>query len=530
MARFCLKRQLLKTTLILEIQTYTHAHTVIQSADYENIQGAVIAILLVLLLAVIVVIGRDDLKQRRLERALADSEKKYRDLALRDPLTGLYNRAGLQAWVSETMGAVMVHGSGLPPNDTDAPPLDAATGALVYIDLDNFKPVNDAWGHKTGDEVLQIFGSRLKGFALPNVCVARLGGDEFVIAVAGKETPSIMHRLVPGLKAVLAERCIIGDRSFFLTASCGIAWYPNHGGNFHELLQNVDAAMYRAKSLGRDRFVTFAYEMRKAIQNKLDIQQGIRHSIERNELELHYQPRVDLATGEIAGYEALVRWHHPERGLLLPGEFLAAAEECGLITHIGEWVLNEACRFSTVLANTGFSARQISVNISGNQLCCDDFEANVLGSIHRHHIDSGRIMLEVNEHSLNDVVDSAIGSLGRLRAQGIPICLDGFGSLSSPLNYLRNLPIDILKVDRCCTADLGKTPGRKCIYEDIIHIAHKLGIEVVAEGVETDCQEQLLRELGCNGAQGYLTGRPMSADRVLMMEFARRAEALATGE
>jgi EAL domain-containing protein (putative c-di-GMP-specific phosphodiesterase class I) len=364
---------------------------------------------------------------------------------------------------------------------------------------------------------------------LPNVCVARLGGDEFVIAVAGMDTPAIMNHLVPSLKTILAERCIIGDRSFFLTASCGIAWYPKHGRNFHQLLQNVDAAMYHAKALGRDQFVTFTSEMSSAIQGKLDIQEDISQSIERNQLELHYQPRVDLASGEIAGYEALIRWHHPERGILLPADFLAAAEDCGLITRIGEWVIEEACRFSTVLANTGFSGRQISVNVSGNQLCSENFEASVLDSMNRHHIDNGRIMLEFNEHSLSDSLEAAISTLGHLRENGIPICLDGFGAHSSPLNYLRDLPIDILKVDRCCTADLGTRPAQECIYEDIIHIAHKLGIEVVAEGIETTRQENALRELGCNGVQGYLTGRPMSADRVLMMEFARRSQALATG-
>ena len=465
--------------------------------------GAVMGFLTILLL----VIAIDNLKRRHVERALQESEEKYRELSRHDPLTGLSNRSGLQAWVN-------VH---LPAVDT-VDPNDEVRGAFLYLDLDNFKNINDAYGHNLGDEILVQVGRRLRALQSGEVLVTRIGGDEFVLAVSHEHTVNTVTTLLTNLRQILAEPCVVGDREFYLSASCGIAYYPLHGKDHHELLQNVDAAMYKAKSLGKDRYVFFSQDMQEALRQQIETMQDLRAALDRNELVLHYQPQYVTATGDIAGYEALVRWQHPTRGLLYPGAFIPAAEEGGLIVRLGNAVLEEACRFANRLRAEGITGRILSVNVSAVQLQQGDFIQTVLGCLRRHGVPRGSIMLELTESALIDNLAIAADTLRELRREGVPICLDDFGTGYSSLTYLKELPLDLLKLDRSFIADLGDPEAGGNLSGDIIRVAHRLGIPVVGEGVETPLQRETLEGLKCDMMQGYLTGRPMPEADVMALE------------
>ena len=471
--------------------------------------GAIMGFLTVLLL----VIAIDNLKRRHVERALQESEEKYRELSRLDPLTGLSNRSGLQAWVN-------VH---LPAVET-VEPNDEVRGAFLYLDLDNFKNINDAYGHNLGDEILIQVGQRLRKLQSGDVLVTRIGGDEFVLAVSHEQTIETVTALLASLQQLLAEPCLVGDREFYLSASCGIAYYPRHGKDHHELLRNVDAAMYKAKSLGKDRYVFFSHDMQDALRQQIETLQDLRVALDQDELVLHYQPQFVTATGDIAGYEALVRWHHPTRGLLYPGSFIPVAEEGGLIVRLGESVLEEACRFANRLRAAGIKGRILSVNVSAVQLQQGDFIQSVLNCLRRNGVARGDIMLELTESALIDNLAIAADTLRALRKEGVPICLDDFGTGYSSLTYLKELPLDLLKLDRSFIADLGAPDAGGNLSGDIIRVAHRLGIPVVGEGVETPLQKETLEILKCDMIQGYLTGRPMPEADVFALEH-RMAQA-----
>ena len=464
--------------------------------------GAVMGFLTVLLL----VIAIDNLKRRRIERALQESEEQYRELSRRDPLTGLYNRAGLREWVSRKLPEAV--------SGED----DGVRGAFLYLDLDNFKNINDAYGHDLGDEILVLVGQRLRALQQPDTLISRVGGDEFVLAIRHEQTVDRIHSLLERLQEIIAQPCVMGDRVFYLSASCGIAYYPRHGKDYHELLRNVDAAMYKAKAQGKDRFVFFSHDMQQALRDRLEILQDLRSGLDRDELVLHYQPQVDAASGKTVGYEALARWQHPVRGLLYPDLFIPAAEEGGLITKLGDAVLEEACRFANRLRAAGIKGRTLSVNVSAVQLQQGDFVDKVTACLKRHAVSKGSIMLELTESALIDNLDAAVDILHTLRAQGIPVCLDDFGTGYSSLTYLRRLPLDQLKLDRSFVADLGHPEATGNMSGDIIRIAHKLGITVVGEGVEVALQLEILKALKCDMIQGYLIGKPMPEAQVFERE------------
>lgn len=464
--------------------------------------GAVMGFLTILLL----VIAIDNLKRRRVERALQESEEQYRELSRRDPLTGLNNRNGLREWVDNMFPTVIAEDG------------QDVLGAFLYLDLDNFKNINDAYGHNLGDEILVVIGTRLKALQEEGTLVSRVGGDEFVLAIRHEQTLERVHVLLERLQELLAKPCAIGDRVFYLSASCGIAYFPRHGKDYHELLRNVDAAMYKAKALGKDRFVFFSHDMQEALRERLEILQDLRIGLAQNELVLHYQPQFISETGEIVGYEALARWQHPTRGLLPPAAFIPSAEEGGLISRLGEAVLEEACRFSNRLRAAGIKGRVLSVNVSAVQLQQGDFVEKVIGCLQRHGVARGSIMLELTESAVMDDIGTSVEILNTLRGHGVPICLDDFGTGYSSLTYLRELPLDQLKLDRSFVADLGQPDATGNLSGDIIRISHKLGIPVVGEGVETSLQKEILKALKCDMIQGYLTGRPMPESQVFALE------------
>ena len=461
--------------------------------------------LMAVLLAIIAIMTMSIDRRKKAAKTLQQSEARFRELATRDPLTGLHNRSALQTWVEAHIGST--DGDGEPDK-----------GALIYIDLDNFKNINDAYGHDTGDAILGILGKRLATLEENGICVSRIGGDEFVVAVWANAQKEKILDLLRRIHFLLEENYQFDERSFYLTASAGIDWYPEHGKTYRELLGNVDAAMYRAKAQGKDQYAFFTRDMQENMLRKSEVQQGIRQALLDDALITHFQPQYSLKTGHIIGYEALVRWNHPERGLLLPGEFIEAAEDGGLISRLGARVFEHACKFSKDRQEAGLRPIKVSVNISAKQLqellFCDMIKKRV----EKYGIRPQDIMLEITESALIGQMDQTKEKIQVLREMGFGVCLDDFGTGFSSLSYLRELPFDILKIDKSFVTDIDDADKEKNLTEDIIRIAHKLGMQVIAEGVERNEQSEILARLGCNSVQGFLTGKPMPPDEAINRE------------
>ena len=462
------------------------------------------------LLIVVAVAVADSMRQRKIEKSLQESEARYRELATRDPLTGLHNRSALQSWIEE---------------QTEKSAADGGTGkgAVFYLDLDNFKNINDAYGHDTGDDILTILGKRLATLEEPGICASRIGGDEFVIAVWKENLNEEIGDLIHRIHLRLEENYVLGERTFYLTASAGIAWYPEHGDTYRELLRNVDAALYRAKAQGKDQYVFFSRDMQEDMLRRSELQQGLRQALLEDALIVHFQPQFSLSDGKIIGYEALVRWNHREQGLLLPGAFIEAAEDAGIISRIGTRVFELACKFSNLREAAGLEPIKISVNVSAKQLQELLFCSMVKKRVEKYGVKSENIMLEITESALIGQMEQAKERLQTLREMGFGVCLDDFGTGFSSLSYLRQLPFDVLKIDRSFVVDIDTATDKKNLTEDIIRIAHKLGMEVIAEGVERAAQMEILASLRCNSVQGFLTGRPMPPEDAIARELGTKA-------
>jgi diguanylate cyclase (GGDEF)-like protein len=461
--------------------------------------------LMAILLAIIAMMTASIDKRKKIAASLRESEAKFRELATRDPLTGLHNRSALQAWVEANLTSAGENG-------------ETGKGALIYVDLDNFKNINDAYGHDTGDAILGILGKRLSTLEENGVRVSRIGGDEFVVAVWANAQKEKILDLLHRIHFLLEENYQFDERSFYLTASAGIAWYPEHGKTYRELLGNVDAAMYRAKAQGKDQYAFFTRDMQEEMLRKSEVQQGIRQALLTDALIVHFQPQFNLNTRHIIGYEALVRWNHPERGLLLPGEFIEAAEDGGLISRLGTRVFEQACKFSKDRQDAGLRPIKVSVNISAKQLQEILFCDMIRTRVENYGIRPQDIMLEITESALIGQIEQAKEKILVLREMGFGVCLDDFGTGFSSLSYLRELPFDILKIDKSFVTDIDDSDKQKNLTEDIIRIAHKLGMQVIAEGVERNEQSEILARLGCNSVQGFLTGKPMPPDEAIRRE------------
>jgi len=406
-------------------------------------------------------------------------ESGLRRLAFEDSLTGLPNRSLFERRIAETLAA-------------DVP------AVVAFLDLDDFKRVNDSLGHAAGDRLLQIAAERLRNALRAGDVVARLGGDEFAILATDVED---VDALVARLFDVLAAPVMLEGKRLHLRASVGIA--STDTGS--ELLRNADLAMYAAKASGTNRCAIFTDDMHVHAVERLDRREQLERAIENEELVLHYQPIVDLDLGRVAGFEALVRWQHPERGLLGPGEFIPLAEETGLIVALGRWVLREAARQAARWAGAPY----LSVNVASAQLEQEGFVDEVACALADGGLPAGRLMLEVTESSL--VGDAEAERLQALRRLGVRLAIDDFGTGYSSLSYLRRFPMDVLKIDRSFTRDACDDSA---LLEAIVAMGESLGLVLIPEGIEEPEQAEALRALGCRLGQGYLFGRPVPASEL----------------
>jgi diguanylate cyclase (GGDEF)-like protein len=393
--------------------------------------------------------------------------------------------------------------------------------AVLFVDLDQFKLVNDSLGHAAGDELLIDVAGRLRASVRTSSrpgghgksVVARVGGDEFAVLL-----DHVRHEAEPAIVAQrilerLGEPFHLEGRRMFVSASIGIALsYAN--ASPEDLISNADTAMYSAKANGKGRYEFFDEAMREQIVNRFEIETGLRKAIDENQLVLHYQPIISTIDDRIRGFEALVRWNHPERGMIPPGEFIPIAEESDLIVHLGRWVLHESCR-QMAEWHRGFSgvpSLTVNVNISSRQLCDPHLIADVELALTESGLNPACLALEVTESSIMGNAEQTLATLDRLRAMNVRLEIDDFGTGYSSLSYLQRLPFDTLKIDRSFVRDLSAGSGSLDIAKAIVEMAHSLRLEVIAEGVETEEQLGLLRGLGCNCVQGFLFSKPVPAE------------------
>ena len=437
---------------------------------------------------------RDISERKRFESQLAHQ-------ATHDPLTGLPNRNLLLDRLTNAMARADRKRSRV---------------AVLFLDLDHFKVVNDSLGHALGDELLVAIARRLEVALRPGDTVARFGGDEFVVLCEDLVSQSDAVAIAERVDQAITGAFEIDDNEVYVGVSIGIAFPDDHDVDPATLIRDADAAMYRAKEKGRARWEVFDNAMRASAVDRLDIESALRRALDRRELRVHYQPIIDLASGRIAAVEALLRWEHPDRGLLAPGEFITVAEETGLIVPIGAWVLEQACRqvHRWHASVPGLSRLGLSVNLSGRQLGHPTLVEEVADIVADTHMEPSRLELEITESVLMDDVDRSEEALGGLRRLGVRLGVDDFGTGYSSMSYLRRFPVDVLKVDRSFVDGLGSDPSDSAIVAAIITLAHTLGLSAVAEGVESPDHVAELRNLGCDRAQGYLFARPAPGDEL----------------
>ncbi|MDO8926495.1 MAG: EAL domain-containing protein [Sideroxyarcus sp.] len=403
---------------------------------------------------------------------------------------------------------------------------DNHMAAVLMIDLDHFKQVNDSFGFHIGDEVLKLASERLVGLMRACDTIARIAGDKFGIVLTGVKDSRYAGEVAQKiLDSFAQEPFVVEGNEFFITLCLGISVYPVDGLNTATLLNNADAAMYHAKKDGRHHFLYYAGQMNASAWQRLKLESELRRALTQKEFVLHYQPKVDMADGRIVGMEALLRWQSPERGLVAPGEFIPLLEETSLILPVGEWALREACRQARAWRSAGFTDIRIAVNLSVMQLKQPDFVGMVLGILQEHGLDPAlkMIELELTESMLMDNVQGTIETLQKLHDAGIQFSIDDFGTGYSSLSYLKRFPISSLKIDQSFVRDLSTDPNDEAIVAAVIALGHSLGLRVIAEGVETEDQQDKLRAKGCNEMQGFLFSRavPAAAMTELLQKNAR---------
>jgi diguanylate cyclase (GGDEF)-like protein/PAS domain S-box-containing protein len=420
-------------------------------------------------------------------------------LAYHDALTGLPNRAMLM----DRLGQALAHAQ-----------RRQHQLAVVFIDLDRFKLVNDSLGHAAGDALLQEVARRLRATLREEDTVARVGGDEFQVVLDEIDGPADAAHVAEKLMRVLGEPFTLEGQELHVTASLGLSLYPRDGARGDLLLKYADTALYEAKGEGRNAYRFFSPEMNAQAHGRLRMENDLRRAIERDELELHYQPQLDLASGAVCAVEALLRWHHPRKGLILPNAFIPLAEETGLIVPLGEWVLEQACRQAAQWQREGVGPLRVAVNISARQLLRPGLDSAVRQALAESGLEPRCLELELTESSVMHDPAHAQGVLHALRELGVLLSIDDFGTGYSSLAYLKRLPLDRLKIDRSFIGGIPQDGDDAAIVETIIVMTHKLGLRVIAEGVETQEQRAQLLRQGCDEVQGFLWARPVPAAEV----------------
>lgn len=441
------------------------------------------------------------IRAARRQRMLA---RQYEQLAKVDALTGLPNRLALEQSMHERLRMASRANQGL---------------GVMFIDLDDFKNINDSLGHSAGDDVLREVARRMKRSIRDIDLLARYSGDEFVLLVSNIADPKDLAIISSKLLHAVSPVIPVMNNDIFVTLSIGIAFYPTDGDDGPTLMKHADSAMYRAKENGRNGFEFFATEMNTAAFEKLQMSSNLRHALVRNEFLVHYQPKADAWTGRIIGFEALVRWAHPEYGLLLPGRFIPHAEKTGAIEPLGEWVLRAALSQIGAWRDAGKFDGTIAVNLSMRQLYNADLPLMVLRALADHNVSAHQLELEVTESMVSHNPELAAQTLRELSRMGVSIAIDDFGTGQSSLTYLMNFPISTLKIDRSFTSGIAESENARSIVRAIIALAKSLHLRVVAEGVESAAQRAFLVEEGCDELQGYLIGQPLVAGEA-MRQFA----------
>jgi len=437
------------------------------------------------------------------------AEARIEQLAFYDPLTGLPNRALCLDRLQQGIAAASRHGRAL---------------AVMFVDLDGFKHINDSLGHDAGDRLLQEAARRLTSCVREADTVARLGGDEFVVILdemTEEAAGMLARKLLGALRAPLA----IDGHTLHVTCSIGIALYPRDATDARTLLRNADAAMYRAKQEERNAARFYTEEMNRKALERLALEEDLHRALERGEFLLHYQPRVDLVSGEITGFEALVRWRHPHKGLIPPDRFIPVAEETGLILPLGAWVLREACTQAVAWARQGLDPGSMAVNLSARQFRSPDLVDKMAGILRETGLAPGGLELEITESMVASHVEQAIATLDRLKALGVRLAIDDFGTGYSSLSQLKRFPVQVLKIDKSFIAGIPSDPDDATIVTAILSMAHAMHLDVVAEGVETEAQLAFLRRHGCDEMQGYFFSKPLPAEaaQALLAEGQRLA-------
>lgn len=414
-----------------------------------------------------------------------------------DALTGLPNRVLL----ADRLGVELARAR-----------TSEATVAVAFIDLDRFKQVNDSLGHAAGDTLLKEAANRLRIIAEEGDTLARPGGDEFVVVLPDPLSPQAARNTIEAMLESLAHPFRIDGGDHYLGASAGIAMFPGDAANADDLIKHADTAMYRAKSAGRGVAIFFTEEMNTAVVDQTRLETDLRRALERGEFSVAYQRQVHAESGETLGAEALVRWQHPDRGAVSPGQFIPLAEENGLIVPIGQWVLEHVVEQVAAWRRQGVAPPRVSVNLAARQLAQDDVVETILSTLERFDVPPEALEVEVTETAAIENLERTLVVLERLRAVGVSVAIDDFGTGYSSLSYLHRLPFDVIKIDRAFVSEVDTSADARSLVNAMVQMAHALSRRVVAEGVETDAQRERLRGAGCDVLQGYLTGKPVPAD------------------
>ncbi len=440
---------------------------------------------------------RHSLERHRILRDLARSRRYEHYLATHDSLTGLPNRLALMEQLRRYLAVAA-------RNNTQV--------ALLFLDLDRFKNINDSLGHAVGDDLLRIVSQRLTSMLRASDMLARLGGDEFIILLQGVKREHDPAKVAQKITNAMTTPCLLEGKEYHVTTSIGIAVFPHDGADADVLMRNADTAMYHAKSQGPNRFAYHSKSLNEIVTKRLDIENRLQDAIANNAFHVHFQPQVDIGLGVVTGAEALLRWRHPERGMVPPSEFIPFAEEAGLMTPVGRWVLRAACEHAARWPQPDGRKIRVGVNVSTRQLCDEGFPDAVMNTLRETGLEPSRLELEITEHSVLQEMGVTLGAVKFLRDLGVRVVIDDFGTGYSALASLKRLPIDGIKIDRTFVSDIVSNPPDATITRGLVTIAQGLGLHITAEGVETREQLDLLYSLGVHHMQGYLFAKPMPAD------------------